>query len=173
MLNQLMGRPGRDPSKPLDGLMLADGTHCPGAMFVLVDGAVPKDDAAAADDRGHPSGKDRVTRKCEASQAETKLRLDAARAADDANYREYDAEHSLVVQEGGEELARLAAVARPQSISASLAEIIAWNDVERRDNYECHAVKNIESRGVRSVILHSAPHTSLCAEAFMRIEAPT
>ena len=149
MTNQLMGRPARDEDKPLDGLTLADGTRLENVMFVLVgsNGQSESERVECTMDGNGTAAVDRVTRKFHAARDDTRVRIEAARAADNANYREFAERNAVVISDGMVETMRLhttSAPSAPIGICDCLEEIMAWNDVERRDNYESHVVKNIE-----------------------------
>ena len=140
MLNQLMGRPGRDVTNPLDGLTV-DGVPYHGAMFVLVDG-MPKSLDKPSPPDGH--GSDRVTRKFKAARADGQKVLDACAAETARIVREYDERNGITVVGDDGSAERVSLHTKPPSIDGAVKEIMAWNDVERRDNYEAHVEKNLE-----------------------------
>ena len=142
MLNQLMGRPGRAMANPLDGLTV-DGVCYPGAMFVLVDGLPPPLDKPSPPD-GHGNGLDRVTRKFKAARADGQKVLDACAAETARIVREYDERNGITVVGDDGSAERVSLHTKPPSIDGAVKEIMAWNDVERRDNYEAHVEKNLE-----------------------------
>ena len=137
MLNQLMGRPGRHEQRPLDGITI-NGVHYPGAMFTLIPGLPPSLDAPAGG-----GGADRVDRKFREAEGDKQKVLDMCAETDAAIEKEYDERNGISFQgEGG--VQRLPMQSSRQSISGALKDILAWNEVERRDNYENHVQKLIE-----------------------------
>ena len=146
LLTQLACRPGRSADGRLDPLVV-DGVLYEGATFVRISGAPPSDE----DDRTttanalltFANAPDRNTRKYLASQCETHRRIAAAREADAANRVAYlqsstgiDAVLACPPQPVADEV--------DQSIESNLAEILAWNETERRDNHEAHSLRLFE-----------------------------
>ena len=144
MLSQLTGRPGRARDAPLDSLTLEDGTVFPGAMFMLVGGRPPTPEEL--EPNGNARGTDRVSRKFFVRLDETEARLKAARAADQECVVEFMRRNDLRIDDGhnGGAVVVQAATPRKETIETNLADIIAWNDVERADNYESHFQKIVE-----------------------------
>lgn len=142
MLAQLMGRPGRSSKAPLDGVVLGeasflDESEWTGALFVLIDDTLP---SAAA------SFEDRVELKFRSVNHSEREKRNGMRRADEAVVAAYRARHSLRVDNGDgtpRELQQGTVTPLP-SIEKALTDIKTWNEVERRDNYECHTIKLFE-----------------------------
>ena len=135
MVAQLMGRPGRSTETPLDAVELGT-TTVPGAIFVLIDDSPPETVAVSGET-------DRVERKYRAVRHAEMERLDAVRRADATALAAYVARCGLRVDRGDGVVSTLPTAA-PMSIEGALAEVAAWNEVERRDQYEAHTVKLLE-----------------------------
>ena len=146
LINQLLGRTHRNESCPLDGLTV-EGVHYPGVTFTLIAGDPP----SFADPEARPAGGpargdrvDRVDRKFREAAADKQKYLRMCAETDAAIEQEYDKRNGISVQtERGLERLPIHNSA-PITISDALEEIIAWNEVERRDNYEDHTTKLIE-----------------------------
>ena len=140
MLNQLMGRPGRAEANPLDGLTV-NGVYYPGAMFVLVHGLPPLNEPSPGD---HGSGIDRVTRKFKMAQADRQKVLNACAETQRMIASDYDQRNGIALVGDDGVAQSLLLHSEAPSIKGAVKEIMAWNDVERRDNYESHVEKNLE-----------------------------
>ena len=68
------------------------------------------------------------------------------RRADAAAVAAYRARHGTRIScgDGTSRELSMDAVATQPSIEGALADIRAWNEVERRDNHECHTLKLLE-----------------------------
>ena len=135
---QLTGRPGRNAEEPLDGLNV-DGVDYPGAMFLLISGDTPSRLDTDV------TGIDRVQRKFNAARYDEARRLSAARTQDEANVRAYQQRCGLTLDAGHvRDAVQVPLMASPPSIESSLKEIMAWNEVSKRDQYSDHAVGLLE-----------------------------
>jgi hypothetical protein len=110
-------------------------------MFVLVHGLPPLKEPSPAD---HDSGIDRVTRKFKMAQADRQKVLNACAETQRMIARDYDQRNGIVLVGDDGVAQRLPLHSEPPSIKGAVKEIMAWNDVERRDNYENHVEKNLE-----------------------------
>ena len=143
MCIQLAGRPGRDDANPLDSVTINGITH-EGAIFVLIEGVPPKEKEPDSQSGLGRAG-DRVDRKFHAARHETEKRLAGARDADALNRKAYDQRNKLVVQtDGGEYESLQPEPDRHQTLEDNLKEILIWNDIEKKDNYESHTEKTLE-----------------------------
>ena len=122
---QIMGRPGRRDGSDLDPLTVGDTTY-PGAMFLKIAGKPP---TIKDLDQVTPEA---LARKFQEERELKRAAVDALNAQDEACYAAYNGQ-----QGGTAELAL--GFTPPPKISECLEEILAWNDLQSRLQYQNHA----------------------------------
>ena len=168
MVAQLTGRPGRSSETPLDAVTLGSA-QLDGALFMLIDDTPPEITTA-------PSETDRVERKFFAVRHAEMERLSAIRRADAGALAAYIARRGLRIDHGDGVVGALPTAAAPMSIEGALAEVSAWNEVERRDQYEAHTINLFElcilpTRGYHLQLMEGLnPSQQLELQAFRRQE---
>ena len=160
-LAQRMGREGRSESAPLDGIEIK-GVHYPNAMFVLVDCQPPDVGAALGGCSENP--RERVWRKFEGARRDMQRQLATCADADASVRRVWAERHGFGLERSGdvERITTLNAPVTVPTIAAGLEEIRAWNNLAKRDQYEAHAIKNLEmwSLPTRAFRVHPIPPLS-------------
>ena len=179
---QLTGRPGRSVEKPLDDVVLG-GVMYKSAMFMLIGVGAPEVTDEELEEALSDARVDRVDRKFRALAKDERAVLDAMRDADQSARAEFMRSYGLQVQlpnTSGDSRASFAPVttASEPSLENDIADLLRWNVVSHRDQYETHARSMLEllvlpTRGYTIVEMPDLPDAERAELAAYRTAATT